>query len=209
MTSNNSYLISKRIIRIIFLLFMVLPGVLFSQTKSANGPGYGKASYNTTTAGKYMRSWLLAGPVNVDAVTAEPNDALQEKIFKEDQVSLVSIAPVSSLRIKDRNIDWKLFSSEGDIVDLDAYYKSKDFAYAYALAEIKSATTNNVILGLGSDDGVKVWLNGKLVHDNWIPRAVNKDDDLVPLKLVKGSNQLLIKVQDMTGWLGFYGQDTR
>ena len=43
----------------------------------------------------------------------------------------------------------------------------------------------------------------KLVHENWIPRGAVKDNDLVPLELVKGSNQLLLKVQDMQGGWAF------
>ena len=86
---------------------------------------------------------------------------------------------------------------------LDKVYEGKDFVYAYALAEIKSLKATNVMLGVGSDDAVKVWLNGKLVHENWIPRAVNKDDDIIPLKLVKGSNQILLKVQDIQGGWAF------
>ena len=95
------------------------------------------------------------------------------------------------------------FFVSDDIVDLDSFYKGKDYVYAYALAEIKASAPTNVMLAVGSDDGIKIWHNGKLVHDNWIPRAVNKDEDLVPLKLVKGSNQILLKVQDMEGGWGF------
>src|SRR5438874_5660805 len=86
---------------------------------------------------------------------------------------------------------------------LVSFYNRKDYLYAYALAEIKSAAPANVLLAVGSDDGIKIWHNGKLVHDNWIPRGVNKDDDLVPLKVVKGSNQLLLKVQGIKGGRGF------
>ena len=82
-------------------------------------------------------------------------------------------------------------------------YDRKDYVYAYALAEINAPQAENVILALGSDDGVKVWHNGKLVHNNWIPRGTSKDDDLVPLQLVKGSNQLLLKIQDMAGGWSF------
>jgi CubicO group peptidase (beta-lactamase class C family) len=58
-----------------------------------------------------------------------------------------------------------------------------------------------MLLGIGSDDGVKIWLNGELVHQNWVGRAVNPDDDLVALNMNKGTNRLIIKVQDMEyGW---------
>ena len=57
------------------------------------------------------------------------------------------------------------------------------------------------LLGIGSDDGVKVWLNGELVHENWIDRGVKVDNDVVPVTFRKGHNQLVLKVQnDSLGW---------
>ena len=131
---------------------------------------------------------------------------MQEKVFKTDIISAVNVVsgnPVPPVSVNQENLKWQLISVSDDIVDLDSFYKRKDFVYAYALAEIKASAPTNVMLAVGSDDGIKVWHNGKLVHDNWIPRGVNKDDDLVPLKLVKGSNQILLKVQDMEGGWGF------
>jgi hypothetical protein len=43
------------------------------------------------------------------------------------------------------------------------------------------AQETEALLGIGSDDGVKVWLNGELVHENWIDRGVEPDDDVVPV----------------------------
>lgn len=203
MRCNTIYPNYKLILLATFLFFILFQNSLFSQIKSDKRADYNNASYNTASAGKFMRSWLLAGPIPVEDGKAEPNNALQEKIFKEEAVSPGSISPTSRLRIRDKDITWQPFSSPGDVVNLDLFYKGWDFVYAYALAEIKSPTATNAFLGLGSDDGIKVWLNGKLVHDNWVPRSVKKDEDLVPIKLVKGSNQLLIKVQDMQGGWAF------
>ena len=58
-------------------------------------------------------------------------------------------------------------------------------------------------LGIGSDDGVKVWLNGELVHENWLSREVAPDDDRVPVTFRKGKNQLVLKVQNALGAWGF------
>ena len=202
----DSYKDCKHVVLTAFLLVAVYHNSLLAQAKTGNTGGYGKASYDALQTGKFMKSWLTAGPFSVSADSLEPTDAYQEKIFKEDMLSAVSVIPgksFSSVRIKNKALEWKLLSSANDIVDLDKFYKGKDFVYAYALAEIKATKAANVFLGLGSDDGVKLWLNGKLVHDNWIPRATSKDDDLVPLKLVKGSNQILIKVQDIQGGWSF------
>lgn len=206
MRYNNIYGVSNPIILIAFLLFTLFQNSISAQINTKNVYGYGKASYDAAQTGKFMKSWLLAGPFSVSADSLEPDDAYQEKVFKEDMLSAVNVVsgkPFSSIRIKEKDLIWEMLSSVNDIVDLDTFYKGKEYAYAYALAEIKALRASNVFLGLGSDDGVRVWLNGKLVHDNWVPRAVKKDNDLVPLKLVKGSNQILLKVQDIEGGWSF------
>ncbi|MEO6330708.1 MAG: serine hydrolase [Ginsengibacter sp.] len=190
----------------ILLLFSFYQDSLLAQAKNGEVIGYGKASYNAAQPGKFMKTWLLAGPVAVSADTLSPNDSLQSEIFKEDNFSSVNVVankPLPSVTIKGKNIKWQLFSSADDIIDLDSFYQRKDFAYAYALAEINAPKAEQVFLGTGSDDGIKVWLNGKLVHDNWMPRGVTKDEDFVPLNLLKGTNQVLMKVQDMQGGWAF------
>jgi hypothetical protein len=58
-------------------------------------------------------------------------------------------------------------------------------------------------LGIGSDDGIKVWLNGELVHENWMIRGVIEDDDRVQVNFKKGKNQLVLKIQNEGGPWGF------
>ncbi len=59
----------------------------------------------------------------------------------------------------------------------------------------------DVVLHLGSDDGVKVWLNGRLVHSKLAFRPVRPGEDTVPLTLEAGPNELLLKiVQGYGGW---------
>lgn len=54
------------------------------------------------------------------------------------------------------------------------------------------------LLGIGSDDAVKLWLNGHLLHENWTFRGLLKDQDVVPVTFQKGRNRLLAKVQNGT-----------
>ena len=190
-----------------FLILMIalFQQAVFAQSASNNFKGYGKASYGVGDNGTFMRTWLVSGPVNVSATT-KPDNVQQENAFKNDFVTTVSVAagkPVPAMTVNQQQLLWQQVISENDVVDLDRMYNGKDYVYAYALAEINSPQASNALLALGSDDGIKVWHNGKLVHNNWIPRGTNKDDDLVPLKLVKGSNQLLLKIQDMEGGWSF------
>ncbi|MEO6734392.1 MAG: serine hydrolase [Ferruginibacter sp.] len=198
--------IKKQVMLSVFLLMSIFQHYAFSQGTLIQAKGYDKATYNLPASGKFMKTWLVAGPIPVSNDTLAPSDAMQEKAFKSDVIAganTLAGRPPAPVSINGRDFNWQLITSGADIVDLDSFYKNKDFVYAYALAEIKANAPTNMVLGLGSDDGIKVWLNGKLIHDNWIPRGVDKDNDLVQLKLVKGSNQLLLKIQDMKGGWGF------
>ena len=54
---------------------------------------------------------------------------------------------------------------------------------------------------LGSDDGVKAWLNGVVVLSNNVDRGLTVDQDLALVRLKKGTNDLLLKItQGGGGW---------
>ncbi|MFZ4507588.1 MAG: DUF1553 domain-containing protein [Fimbriimonas sp.] len=72
-------------------------------------------------------------------------------------------------------------------------------ATAYIRATITSSLKRQSTLELGSDDGIKVWLNGQLVHSNSSVRALAVGMDKVTVTLQEGKNDLLIKVINGTG----------
>lgn len=72
---------------------------------------------------------------------------------------------------------------------------------AYLRAKVWSDKAQPARLELGSDDGVKAWLNGELVHGNNASRGVNPGDDRVAVNLKAGENVLLLKIiQGAGGW---------
>ncbi len=89
------------------------------------------------------------------------------------------------------------------LVSLEALYGGIDHAVAYAYTNITAPRDMEADLLLGSDDGVKVWLNGEVVHVNQVRRPIREDQDRVRLALRKGSNPLLIKVDEGVGDWGF------
>ncbi|MFH1740716.1 MAG: hypothetical protein ABIH23_17040, partial [bacterium] len=70
---------------------------------------------------------------------------------------------------------------------------------------IESPKRQRVIMSIGSNDGVKVWLNGKLVHTVHLEdgRWLEPDDDYVPITLEEGVNRVLVKVDEGSGDFGF------
>ncbi len=57
---------------------------------------------------------------------------------------------------------------------------------------------------LGSDDGLAVWLNGKLLRSKDVARGVAADQDTLALNLAAGENRLLLKVYNRGGAYAFY-----
>ena len=80
---------------------------------------------------------------------------------------------------------------------------------SYALFQFKVDTVQHgVTMHVGSDDAIKVWLNGKVVHNNAVNRGAGGFQDNFQVNLVAGENLLLVKVSERGGdWSMFVGMD--
>ena len=74
---------------------------------------------------------------------------------------------------------------------------------AYAYAEIESIHAREALLKCGSDDGIKVWINGHVVHEKELQRGHSSGNDSAPIHLVAGVNRVLVKVSQYDGGWGF------
>lgn len=88
-------------------------------------------------------------------------------------------------------------------VDLGASpWLAGDMRVAYLHTRVYSPTTQEVRLELGSDDGIKAWLNGESVHANNVLRGCEPSQDVVSVTLREGWNDLLLKIMnDGGGWM--------
>ena len=80
---------------------------------------------------------------------------------------------------------------------------------SYALITLESASDQSgVDMKVGSDDSVKVWLNGEVVHTNAVNRGAGDFQDTFQVDLQTGNNLLLVKVSERGGgWSMFAGVD--
>ena len=78
---------------------------------------------------------------------------------------------------------------------------------AYALITLNSKTDqSDVLMFVGSDDAIKVWLNGKVVFKNAIDRGAEDFQESFKVDLKKGNNLLMVKVsQSGYKWSMFVG----
>ena len=108
------------------------------------------------------------------------------------------IAPVGGNNINDMLIKIKL-GPGGDVNDYCSY------AVINAVSKKKLA---GVEARVGSDDSVKVWMNGKEVHNNPVNRGAGDFQDTFEVNLNKGDNVLMVKVCERGGgWSMFVGID--
>jgi len=195
---------------LIYLLTLLMINGISAQQKETILPiktSAQTAKYTGLESGTFMQRWLVLGPIPAFQEESPIRDIDSQKFIFEQELLPVEeyegIEEGKSVNISGKTYLWKFLDSDDKIVDLDKQYNGVDFAIAYACADITLTNPEKVLLGIGSDDGVKIWLNGELVHQKWAARPVNQDDDLVTLNMKKGNNRLIIKVQDMQQGWGF------
>jgi hypothetical protein len=134
----------------------------------------------------YMTAWLVSGPY----INSEVK--LFEYAFPPEQPNQPGVKwqvmPASTIK----EAPWFL--------QLDKVLGG-DNRVAYLRNEIWSDKEQRVKMELGSDDGVKVWLNGEPVHANNAARVVAPGEDIFEITLRQGKNSLLLKIiQGAGGW---------
>ena len=135
-----------------------------------------------------LGTWYKNGPW-----ISKSQKSFEEKFPPEDNADI----SVNYGEIKwEPKPDWK----DGVVTNLP--YTSN--ISTYLLRNIKSDRDTTITGYFGSDDGIKVWLNGNIALSNDIDRAVRPNEDNAQLKLVRGDNKLLIKINNNSGDSGFY-----
>jgi hypothetical protein len=88
------------------------------------------------------------------------------------------------------------------VLDFRAIMTPVENVVGYAAAYVFSPNARKSEILVGSDDGVKVWINGKLVHDSPEQRGMRIDQDRAAIQLNQGWNTILAKVDQGPGdWM--------
>lgn len=196
-----AYLNSRRGCRLVALVMILLFScqlAIHTQPVTAQ-KGYGNAVYQDLQDNIFLKNWLLLGPIPVSDKPGQPGQDILKKAFDEDLFTSVNIdrkKPLLPVSVGGKQYSWQYSGSPGDTVLLHRILGDTNFVTCYALAEIIVPEAKTMLFAMGSDDGVKVWLNGTEVHKNFIGRPITSDEDLFEVTFSKGSNQLLIKIQN-------------
>jgi hypothetical protein len=144
----------------------------------------------------FVTGWNVIGPF-----AAPDMDALTVAYPPEREVDLAK----SYSGAFGRTASWKKVQGRADgYVNLLDFVEPREQVIAYAYGLVEAGEETDTTLLLGSDDGVRVWVNGALVHTNAAYRASAADQDRIPVKLKKGTNTILVKVLQGAGAWGFH-----
>jgi len=177
-------------------------GAYPDKTKALLSP-IGRDSANEEVR-KHAQDVLSLIPRFGDFITAwEVSPAYQEDGADHSRLFDAAFAPESPDRAKD--VAWRLMPAGTNpdqpwLIDLLAALGGEQ-RVAYLRTNIWSESPRDLTLELGSDDGIKVWLNGQIVLSNNTARAVAPAQEKVKVHLNAGWNPLLLKVtQNVLGW---------
>ena len=93
----------------------------------------------------------------------------------------------------DQEIGWRPFGKPDGVIFLNELFQPRENCVVYGVCVVNAPSARKETLLLGSDDGVRVWLNDKLVWEHAVQRRLGPDDDRVMVELKEGRNLLLIK----------------
>ena len=138
-------------------------------------------------------TWNVIGPF----VAKNGTEAHETAYGPEEEIA----AGIDFGRVHEGGIEWR---EEPKWKDGERHDLAGDFRATYAYRTIRSAEARRVDLSLGSDDRLKVWLNGRLVFEHATPRGAAPDQDRVTVDLEEGDNPLLLKIVNDGGGYAFY-----
>lgn len=136
----------------------------------------------------YLTQWQVSGPYRQ---AGKDYSALFDIVFPPEQAGAQAT--------------WKTAQTPADpsksfTVDLLKEWPGEQ-CVAYARVSFECPRPQTAMMELGSDDGAKIWLNGKLVHANNVARPIQPESDKVKIGLKNGRNDLLLKItQNNLGW---------
>ncbi len=141
------------------------------------------------------RDWRLLGPF------ADDNDTGHARAYPPETETTDLSKRYDGIGGK---VGWQIYHGLTDKVDLQKFFARGEAGVAYAACWIRSAGSQRVVLTTGSDDGIKVWIDRKLVLDKAVHREAIPADDKTPLSLRDGWQEVLVKVDNRFGSWAFY-----
>ena len=136
----------------------------------------------------YLTNWLVSGPYTK---SGKNNQVLFGIAFAPELPDAKDVKWQPVIGDPDPRRSWK--------VALDKVLGPGSSRAAYLLTWVRSDKAQDAQLQFGSDDGLKAWLNGQVVLEANVNRAIGRGQDNVTARLLPGWNRLMLKVTQAGG----------
>jgi len=104
---------------------------------------------------------------------------------------------------------WVPKKGGGGMAVVDLSYFVRDNIRIFAYTNISVETDQDAVLRMGTDDGVRAFVNGEKVHENIVDRGIALDNDQAPIHLKAGENAILLEIIQHAGGAGFCARLTQ
>lgn len=167
---------------------------------AASAGDHGQVAELTQRLG-FLGEWSIIGPFDNERGSGFGRSFAPETEFVAD----------ARYDGKKRAVHWRrlpdgIALANRGVVDLNAILRPNDQVLAYAATALTTVAAQTVVLHLGSDESVKVFLNGTELFARDARRRFAIDQDAVALPLQPGTNLLVLKVCEQEGGWAFAGR---
>ena len=157
------------------------------KSKKATGYKVGIDSYQVRHASPFVKKYMVLGPIP----KADANKA-GSLITSETPLNLNQ----TYTGIDGKTIRWREAKTRpSGMLDLRTNIGMNTDVVGYAVTYVYAPKAMDTVLLLGSDETVKVWLNGTEVHRKRVYRRITPDADTISCDLKAGWNEVLCSVE--------------
>ncbi|HDJ33240.1 MAG TPA: DUF2961 domain-containing protein [Bacteroidetes bacterium] len=151
----------------------------------------------------FITDWQLIGPFDNPRESDDLRYGLDTPYPPEREIDFSG-----SYDGKNGQVHWEGYSGDGAgyAMGLNKRYQPSEFIISYAYTGIYTPEDTNVPLLIGSDDGLKVFLNKQELYRYLQVNICAPDQDTVMLPLRKGWNELLLKAENNFGGYAFFAR---
>ena len=146
--------------------------------------------------GDFWTSWWLLGPfANLDET------GLQTEYPPETEFDTTK----TYTGLDGDALNWQAYENPASgYINFKHIFKKSEMGVAYACREFTAKFDTTLTFGFGSNDGIRVWLNGEMILDHPAKRLAVPNQEVVKARVQKGKNRLLLKIDQFGGGWGFY-----
>jgi len=198
--------VNKKLRRyLLFLIIFLSFNLISSQKYNTDIPVNGKIIT--------VHNWLVAKPMPSKFYDKKQQKTGLQDSFSKDFLQSIGgesspdIVPNKRFNTPDgENSNFFQHSWKGDYIDLTVLFGEPSDVFTYLFATLDSKEDQDIYLHIGTNDAGKIWINGKLVIEHKTGRAAEPSQNIVPVRLKKGKNTILLKIDQFGGGWGAYAQ---